>query len=231
MLGTVVLSVFVFLIILIIFLEYRNERKYQEKRRQNRQRETRNRRTAPSQAPRKAPPKAEPAPKVEPKPEPIPEPEVIPEPEPVSTPEIQVKPAPETKPEPVPEVEPVKEVVEEKKEAKALPEANYPPFTHVRLVEMGLSDDEAKEFVCELIPQLEEQIPLIEAQLNIPDFHQIERLTHSIKGSATNIGTGGISDLLVDYNTYLKTGDDVDVAKAYFEHLKHYTQELKSQYT
>ena len=95
---------------------------------------------------------------------------------------------------------------------------------------MGLSDDEAKEFVTELIPQLEEQIPLIEEALNIPDYHQIERLTHSIKGSATNIGTGGISDLLVDYNTYLKEGTDIDISKAYFEHLKHYTQELKTQY-
>ena len=96
---------------------------------------------------------------------------------------------------------------------------------------MGLSDDEAKEFVTELIPQLEEQIPLIEEALNTPDYHQVERLTHSIKGSATNIGTGGISDLLVDYNTYLKDGTDIDIAKAYFEHLKHYTQELKKQYT
>jgi chemotaxis protein histidine kinase CheA len=96
---------------------------------------------------------------------------------------------------------------------------------------MGLSDDEAKEFVTELIPQLEEQIPLIEEALNIPDFHQMERLTHSIKGSATNIGTGGVSDLLVACNTYLKEGTDIDIAKAYFKHLVHYTNELKTQYT
>jgi hypothetical protein len=58
----------------------------------------------------------------------------------------------------------------------------------------------------------------------------MERLTHSIKGSATNIGTGGVSDLLVDCNTYLKTGTDIDIAKAYVAHLKQYTQELKAQY-
>lgn len=214
MLGTVILSIFIFLIALIIFVEYRNEKKYQEKRRQSRERSTRERRTTPSEAPKKAPPKAEPAPKVEAKPEPKPEPKV----------EVKPEPEVEVKPEPVVEVEVAKE------EAKDLPEANYPPFTHVRLVEMGLSDDEAKEFVTELIPQLEEQIPLIEEALNTPDYHQVERLTHSIKGSATNIGTGGISDLLVDYNTYLKEGTDIDIAKAYFEHLKHYTQELKSQY-
>jgi len=119
----------------------------------------------------------------------------------------------------------------EQKPPKKLPICTYPKFTHARLVEMGLSDEEGKEFVQELIPQLEIQIPLIEDVLAIPDFHQMERLTHSIKGSATNLGTGGISDLLVECNTYLKTGTDIDIAKAYFEYLKHYTQELKEQYT
>jgi hypothetical protein len=66
--------------------------------------------------------------------------------------------------------------------------------------------------------------------MNIPDFHKMERLTHSIKGSATNLGTGGVSALLVDCNTYLKTGTDIDIAKAYFKHLVHYTAELKTQY-
>jgi len=114
---------------------------------------------------------------------------------------------------------------------KDLPKCNYPKFTHIRLIEMGLSDEEAKEFVQELIPQIEEQIPLIEKSLKDNDFHQMERLTHSIKGSATNLGTGGISDLLVECNTYLKTGTDTDIANAYFTHLIHYTKALKKQYT
>jgi hypothetical protein len=117
-----------------------------------------------------------------------------------------------------------------KKEKKKLPTCTYPQFTHSRLVEMGLSDEEAKEFVQELIPQLEEQIPLIEEALNTSDYHQMERLTHSIKGSTTNLGTGGVSDLLIEGNTYLKTGTDYDIAKVYFESLKHYTKELKEQY-
>lgn len=131
------------------------------------------------------------------------------------------------------QVKPRQEIIKQEpiKKEKKLPLCNYPQFTHKRLVDMGLSDDEAKEFVQELIPQLEEQIPLIEKVLAIPDFHQMERLTHSIKGSATNLGTGGISDLLVEINTYLKKGTDLEIAKAYFEYLKHYTKELKTQYT
>ncbi len=145
------------------------------------------------------------------------------------TPKPEPKPEPKPKPEPIPEPKPEAKI-EVPKETKKLPEANYPQFTHVRLVEMGLSDEEAKEFVAELIPQLEVEIPLIEAAIQNNDFHKIERLTHGIKGSATNLGTGGVSDLLVDYNTYVKSGTDADIAKAYLEHLIRYTNELKAQY-
>ena len=96
---------------------------------------------------------------------------------------------------------------------------------------MGLSDDEAKEFVAELIPQLETEIPRIEASLREGDFHKMEQLTHGIKGSSANLGTGGVSDLLIEYNTYLRTGTDVDIAGAYLKHLVHYTHELKKQYS
>ena len=125
-----------------------------------------------------------------------------------------------------------KKPIQEKKQPKKkkLPNCNYPLFTHERLIEMGLSDGEAKEFVEELIPQLEIQIPLLEEALKKEDFHQMERLTHSIKGSATNLGTGGVADLLVECNTYLKTGTDSDIAKVYLDSLKHYTQTLKEQY-
>jgi len=119
---------------------------------------------------------------------------------------------------------------EEKVVKKNFPTCIYPKFSHIRLVEMGLSEAESKEFVEELIPQLEAQIPLIETELNNADFHKMERLTHSLKGSATNLGTGGISDLLVECNTYLKTGTDADIATVYFEYLKHYTKELREQY-
>ena len=112
-----------------------------------------------------------------------------------------------------------------------LPECNYPKFDHSRLISMGLSDDEAKEFAAELIPQLETHIPLIKETIEILDFHNMERLTHSIKGSSTTVGTGGISDLLIEFNTYVKTGTELAIVEAYFEQLKRYTQELKQQYS
>ena len=48
----------------------------------------------------------------------------------------------------------------------------------------------------------------------------MERLTHAIKGSSTTVGSGGVSDLLVDYNTYLKKGTEVAVLKEYQKKLK-----------
>lgn len=206
-----ILSIFVFIVVLVIFLEYRNEKKYQAKKRQQRQAPTSTKRTTSPEKPKE----------VTPKPTRVPKPEPEAKPEPV----VEVKPEPELKEEPKPEPK-----TEAPAETKKLPEANYPQFTHVRLVEMGLSDEEAKEFVGELIPQIETEIPLIETAIQEGDFHKIEKLTHGIKGSATNLGTGGVSDLLTDYNTYVKTGTDIDIAKAYLEHLKHYNNELKAQY-
>jgi len=198
-----ILSIFIFIIIFIIFMEYRNEKKYQATKRENRQRQTDKKKAPPEQTVKRVRPK-----------------KVIQEPKP--------EPKPELKPEPEPEK--VAETPQAVKETKKLPEANYPQFTHVRLVEMGLSDEEAKEFVAELIQQLEVEIPLIEVAIQDEDFHKTERLTHGIKGSATNLGTGGVSDLLIDFNTYLKTGTDIDIVKAYLEHLIRYTNDLKAQY-
>ncbi|MCF6243690.1 MAG: Hpt domain-containing protein [Sulfurovum sp.] len=106
----------------------------------------------------------------------------------------------------------------------------YPEFTHKRLLDMGFTTNEAKEFVSELITQIETQIPLIEEAIHLSNLSQIERLTHHIKGSASNIGTGGVSDLLVAYNIYLKKGTDISIVQSYFQDLIHYTNKLKSQY-
>ncbi|MDD3602434.1 MAG: Hpt domain-containing protein [Sulfurovum sp.] len=110
------------------------------------------------------------------------------------------------------------------------PQLNYPPFDYARLLALGLSQEEAREFVNELILQIETQIPLIKTAIQTADFHQAERLTHSLKGSASSIGEGGVSALLIDYNTYLKHGEDISVINTYFIHLNYYLDALKKQY-
>jgi len=219
MFESAILNILVFIIVFVILIEYINDKMYQTKK--------------PTEPKKEIPEEEkilqeEPEPQTEEKPEAVievepeieevqPEVETVLEEEPEVVEEVTPKIEPKEVIEEISEVEEVEPEVEEEKEpaeAKELPECKYPPFTHVRLVEMGLSDDEAIEFVNELIPQLEEQVPLIEAAINNADFHKIEKLTHGIKGSATNLGTGGVSDLLVEFNTYLKSEVDSDVVKA-----------------
>jgi len=176
MLG-IILSTFLVLIAFLIFIEYKNEKKYQVQKRQKNS-------TSPNKQTKK-----------------------------------QIK--KETK-----KVKPHTTIP-----TPSLPKANYVQFSHQRLIDMGLSNEEAIAFVLELIPQIESQLPLIKASLIKHDYHAIEELTHSIKGSAANIGIGGVSDLLVDYNTYLKTGSDFSIVEAYYNHLIYYTNELKLHYT
>jgi HPt (histidine-containing phosphotransfer) domain-containing protein len=107
---------------------------------------------------------------------------------------------------------------------------SYPAFSHKRLLEMGLEEAEAQEFVQDLIQQIRTQLPEIQKALKASDFTAMERLTHSIKGSATNIGVGGVSDLLVEYNTYLKSGDDIALAQRYLITLQKELQNLEAQY-
>ncbi|MEA3491361.1 MAG: Hpt domain-containing protein [Campylobacterota bacterium] len=118
-----------------------------------------------------------------------------------------------------------------KETTKELPNGEYPDFNHSRLMDMGLSQTDANIFVHDLIVQIEDHIPKIEAAIRDREYDEIEHLTHSIKGSATNLGTGGIADVLVDYNTYCKTGKDDEVLLAYMMILKTHQVKLKEQFS
>jgi hypothetical protein len=51
-----------------------------------------------------------------------------------------------------------------------------------------------------------------------------------MKGSSSNIGVGGITDLLIEFNTYSKTDSNFTIIKEYLAQLKNYLQKLKDQY-
>ena len=155
---------------------------------------------------------------------PKPEPEAQPRPKPEAKPKPRPKPKPEAEPRPV--IKPV----ETPKVKKELPNKEYPSFDNSRLLGMGLSQEDADAFVRELIEQVETQIPLIESAIESDDYEKVEQLTHSIKGSATNLGTGGIADLLIDFNTYCKKGRDKEIIVHYFAYLKSYLTKLKNQF-
>ena len=117
-----------------------------------------------------------------------------------------------------------------KKEAVKLPSYHYTAFSHKRLVDMGFPEAEAEAFVLELIPLIATQMIELKDAMDNKDMTTIEHVTHDIKGSSSNIGTGGIADLIADFNTYAKTGNDPEILAAYFGHLERSYAELKKQY-
>lgn len=231
MFASVVIGVIVLIIAIIVYVEYKNEKTYQEERKRR------------SEARRKPKPPYTPKEKIQ---RPVREkketvakrkaPSTVSKEPAVPPVKKESKPLSEevSAPKPSEEKKRVREktapAVKREEKTVDLPTCEYPKFDYSRLLKMGLSEDEAIEFIKELIPQLKTQIPLIKEALNKEDFHSMERLTHSIKGSSTTVGTGGVSDLLVEYNTYLKTGKDIPVAEAYFKNLNRYTDELEKQF-
>ena len=163
---------------------------------------------------------------VEPEPEPIPvEPEVVaPEPEVVEVVEEVLPPKVEA---PVQEPEIVETV-----EAPEDDTYDYAPFDHSRTMEeFGLDADEAAEFIQELIKQVDDSLPDLEAAVSAMDETKIEDISHMIKGSATNLGTGGIADVLIDFNTYVKEGDDASVIAQHMRNLHRAQKDLKAQFS
>ncbi|WP_457596647.1 hypothetical protein [Hydrogenimonas sp.] len=123
-------------------------------------------------------------------------------------------------------------LTEAQKQAREIMEKDFGRFDHTRLVEgMGLSPQEADEFVVELIHQLETAIPDLDAAIEEHRYVDVERITHGLKGAALNIGEGGVAQLLVEYNTYMKHGNERPIVEAYQSVLKRSVSELKVEYS
>ena len=117
-------------------------------------------------------------------------------------------------------------------QAKEILAKDYGSFNHQRLVEgMGLSPEEADEFVMELIGQLEAAIGQLDELIEKGDYTEVEHVTHGLKGAALNIGEGGVAQLLIDYNTYMKHGTEKPIVEAYQTRLKQTVSDLKVEYS
>lgn len=237
MLATIIISLIVMLILFFVYREYRNEKQYQETRKQKK-------RTPPNVSKpqvKRTPAQSKPKPKPSPyRPQSSTQERVKPEPS-KSAPQTAQKADKQTdkkvtteslKPKEVAKTVTPEKVKEEEQAQKSvtLPRCQYPKFSHERLVGMGFSETEAKAYVAELITQIETEMPQLKAAIEAQDFEKMDHITHSIKGSSSTIGSGGISDLINEFNHYVQTGKEKRVAEAYFKHLQHYYTELKAQY-
>ena len=176
-----------------------------------------------------------------PTPEPEPIIEEVPEPELTTTAEEEIEPE-------APTLEPfiVEEEFEESEivEADTVADVEVPPepivedtydyatFDNTRTMEeFGLSREEANDFILDLITQVEEELVKLEAAVEAHDTKKIEDISHMIKGSATNLGTGGIADVLVDFNTYMKSASEPEVIASHMRNLHRAYDELKTQFS
>jgi len=131
-------------------------------------------------------------------------------------------------------VEPLVEVEEEEPTPEPVETTlpyEYTVFDNARTMEeFGLSKEEADEFIVELITQVEDEMPALESAVEAHDAKQIEDISHMVKGSATNLGTGGIADVLIDFNTYMKSDNDPAVVAGHMVNLHRALKELKEQF-
>lgn len=107
----------------------------------------------------------------------------------------------------------------------------YPLYSNARAVEnLGLSQEEADMFVEELVGQIEGEMPTLQAAVDANDLDRLEKVSHMLKGSATSLGEGGVADVLVDFNTYCKEGNDINVIKTHMSNLQLHLGRLKEQF-
>jgi len=107
----------------------------------------------------------------------------------------------------------------------------YPEFNNARAVEqLGLSQEEADMFISELVTQIEEELPNLDAAKDANDLEKLEKVSHMLKGSATSLGEGGVADVLVDLNTYCKEGSDPRIIAEHLNNLHFYFERLKEKF-
>lgn len=107
----------------------------------------------------------------------------------------------------------------------------YPPFDHARAVEqLGLSEEEAVMFIGELVQQIRDELPNLRSAFEAHDMKNLEEITHLLKGSATNLGDGGIAEMLTEFNDYCKAADDPDILTMHMRQLEVELEKLGEKY-
>ncbi len=123
--------------------------------------------------------------------------------------------------------------IDEKFESKdiVIPTKEYAKYDNNRAVdEMGLTQEEADSFVYDLVKALESEVPRIETAIKGSDYKAVEEIVHTITGSSSTLGTGGVSSALISFYTAVQHRDDFQKLYTHLQNVKYYLAELKEQY-
>lgn len=111
-----------------------------------------------------------------------------------------------------------------------IPTKVYPKFDNSRAVdEMGLSQEEADGFVLELIKVIEAEVLRIEAALKKNDIKTIEDIVHTLTGTSSTLGSGGISSALISFYSAVQHRDTLRMLQIHLENVKYYLKLLKEE--
>ncbi len=122
--------------------------------------------------------------------------------------------------------------IEEKFESEELviPTKEHPKYDNSRAVdEMGLTQEEADSFVHDLVKAIQSEIPKIEEAISNSDYKTVEEIVHTITGSSSTLGSGGISSALISFYTAVQHRDSFQELYVHLQNVKHYLSELKEQ--
>ena len=112
-----------------------------------------------------------------------------------------------------------------------IPTKEYPKYDNTRAVEeMGLTQEEADNFVQDLVKALESEMPRIEVAIKGSDHKAVEEIVHTITGSSSTLGSGGVSSALISFYTAVQHRDDFQKLYTHLQNVKYYLAELKEQH-
>jgi len=112
----------------------------------------------------------------------------------------------------------------------AIPTKVYPKFDSSRAMEeIGLTREEADTFVLELIKVVEAEIVRIEEALRKNDMKTIETIVHTITGSSSTLGSGGITSALISFYAAVQHRDNMQILQIHLENVKYYLGLLKEE--
>ncbi len=111
-----------------------------------------------------------------------------------------------------------------------IPTKQYDMYDNSRAVEeMGLTQEEADAFVNDLVKAVQAEIPKIEASILKGDYKTVEEIVHTITGSSSTLGSGGVSSALISFYAAVQHRDKLDDLYVHLQNLKYYIEELNEQ--
>ena len=120
--------------------------------------------------------------------------------------------------------------VEEKVETPevTIPTKQYPKYDNSRAVdEMGLTQEEADSFVLDLIKAVGSEVPRMEEAIQNSEYKTLEEIVHTVTGSSSTLGSGGISSAFISFYAAVQHHDTMQQLSIHLQNVKYYLEQLK----